>query len=52
MKVTNFLAIPAFVSWLLYLIKPIWMAWASIPLPNWFRIAGIMIAFAGFALLQ
>ena len=51
-KVANLLAIPAFLGTLLYIIIPVWMAWAAFPLPNLGRWLGVVIALVGFGLLQ
>ena len=34
-----------------YLLKPAWMAWSSMPLPDWVRLAGIGLFVASAALL-
>jgi protein-S-isoprenylcysteine O-methyltransferase Ste14 len=34
-----------------YMINPEWMAWSSMPLPNWVRWAGVALGVAGGALL-
>src|SRR5918994_6348654 len=34
-----------------YLLKPAWMAWSSMPLPDWVLLAGIGLFLAGAALL-
>lgn len=36
-------AVPLFGSVLVYIINPAWMAWASLPLPNWARWAGAVL---------
>ncbi len=51
-QIASLLAIPAFLSTILYLIAPHWMSWAAIPLPPWSRWLGVIIALAGFGLLQ
>ena len=51
-KIANLLALPAFFGTLLFLLKPDWMAWSALPLPNWLRWLGVGLAAAGFALLQ
>jgi protein-S-isoprenylcysteine O-methyltransferase Ste14 len=37
---------------LIYVLKPNWLAWASLSFPLWLRWTGVGIALAGFALLQ
>jgi len=51
-KAANFLALPAFIGLVLYLLNPAWMAWASMRLPDWSRWAGVLAAASGFAVLQ
>jgi protein-S-isoprenylcysteine O-methyltransferase Ste14 len=51
-KIAGLLGLIGFVSILLYAIRPIWLAWASLPLPLWLRWTGIGVALLGFALLQ
>ena len=48
----NLLALLALAGLVLYVVNPEWMAWAALPLPDWLRILGVLIAIAGFALLQ
>jgi protein-S-isoprenylcysteine O-methyltransferase Ste14 len=51
-QLSNLLSLVALISLVLYLIKPDWMSWASLPMPVPLRWAGVLIAFGGFALLQ
>lgn len=51
-KIANLLSIPALVATILYIVYPAWMSWASLPLPDWLRWVGVVIAGLGFALLQ
>ena len=51
-RIAHLLALPALVSLALFLIYPKWMAWSAIPLANWIRWAGVLVAVLGFALLQ
>ncbi len=50
--VANILSLLAFASTILYLVNPAWMAWASLPFPDWLRWLGVGIAILGFALLE
>jgi protein-S-isoprenylcysteine O-methyltransferase Ste14 len=36
----------------IYLLNPIWLAWASLEFPAWLRESGFALALAGFALLR
>jgi protein-S-isoprenylcysteine O-methyltransferase Ste14 len=51
-KIANLLSIPALVATFLFIVYPAWMSWASLPLPDWLRWVGVVIAGLGFALLQ
>ena len=51
-QVANLLAVPAFLSTLLYIFVPGWMSWSALALPLWLRWAGVVVALAGFVLLQ
>jgi protein-S-isoprenylcysteine O-methyltransferase Ste14 len=51
-QIANLLAIPAFISTVIYILFPDWMAWSSLPLPLWLRWLGVGVALAGFGLLQ
>lgn len=51
-KFAILLGVAAFISLAAYVISPGRLAWAALPLPDWLRWAGIVIASLGFALLQ
>lgn len=51
-KIAGVLGMIGFISLLIYVINPAWLAWASLSLPAWLRWAGVGIAVLGFALLQ
>lgn len=51
-KVAGLLGLVAFVSSILFVINPKWLAFAGLPFPDWLRWLGVGIALAGFALLQ
>jgi len=51
-RVANLIAVIALLSTALYLLRPTWIAWASLPFPLWLRWSGIVVALAGFGLLQ
>lgn len=44
-------ALPGFVGGIAWLIDPRWMAWSSIPIPDWSRWIGLAIVSCGGALL-
>lgn len=46
------LGIISFASILVYVFKPSWLSWASLPFPLWLRWLGVGVASLGFALLQ
>ena len=46
------LAILALLSSLAYILNPAWMAWPAVAMPTWLRWFGVVLALAGFALLQ
>jgi len=48
----NLLALPALLGLALWLINPSWMAWSALRLPALARWVGVLVAIAGFALLQ
>lgn len=50
--IANLLAIFALLATLVYLIKPAWMRWSAIGLPDWARWIGVVITLKGFVLLQ
>jgi protein-S-isoprenylcysteine O-methyltransferase Ste14 len=45
------LAIPLYLSMLVYMINPSWMAWAALPLPEWLRWAGAILGIATLPLI-
>jgi len=47
-RVTNLFAIAALLATVLYLLRPGWMTWASLPFPLWLRWTGIPIALGYF----
>lgn len=51
-KIAGVLGMIGFISVLVYVIDPAWLAWAGLSLPAWLRWAGVGIAVFGFALLQ
>lgn len=51
-KVAGLLGMAGFVSMILYVVNPKWLAFAGLSLPLWLRWTGAGIALAGFALLQ
>lgn len=51
-KVSNVMALPALIALAVYVIKPAWMAWSSIPFPVWARWVGVLLSAMGFGLLQ
>jgi len=51
-KLAGLLGIVGFITVLVYVIKPDWLSWASLPLPYWLRWTGVGVALLGFALLQ
>ena len=51
-KFAEGLSLIGFVAMLIYVLKPDWLAWASLSFPLWLRWTGVGIALAGFALLQ
>jgi protein-S-isoprenylcysteine O-methyltransferase Ste14 len=51
-KIAGILGMTGFVAILLYAINPVWLSWASLPLPLWLRLTGVAITMFGFALLQ
>lgn len=46
------LGLIAFISSLVYLISPSWIGFASLAFPNWLRFLGVVVALAGFGLMQ
>jgi len=51
-QIASVLAVPAFLSTMLYIVVPAWMSWSAVPLPLWARWLGGLIALGGFGLLQ
>ena len=50
--IANLLALLALAGLVLYVVNPEWIAWAALPIPDWLRMFGVLVAVAGFALLQ
>lgn len=50
--VAGLLGLVGFIAVIAYVIKPGWLAWATLSLPLWSRWTGVGIALLGFALLQ
>jgi protein-S-isoprenylcysteine O-methyltransferase Ste14 len=51
-RVASVLAILALLATLVYVLAPLWLISAALPLPAWLRWAGLGIALGGFALLE
>ena len=51
-KVSRLLAMIGFVSVIVFVAKPSWLAFASLSFPDRLHWAGVVLALAGFALLQ
>jgi protein-S-isoprenylcysteine O-methyltransferase Ste14 len=51
-RIANLLVLPALLGLALYVINPSWMAWSELGLSASVRWVGVLIAVAGFALLQ
>ena len=51
-RAAGILAVLGLIGTILYIINPNLMAWTSLPLPDWLRWAGVIIALLGFGLLQ
>jgi protein-S-isoprenylcysteine O-methyltransferase Ste14 len=51
-KVSGVLGVIGFISVIAFVINPSWLAFASLSFPVWLRWVGIVLALAGFALLQ
>ena len=51
-RIAGLLAVLGVVGTIIYIINPSWMAWSSLQLPVWMRWSGVIIALAGFGLLQ
>ena len=51
-KIAGVFGLVGFIAVLVYVSKPTWLSWASLPFPIWLRWVGVVIALLGFALLQ
>jgi protein-S-isoprenylcysteine O-methyltransferase Ste14 len=51
-KIGGLLGLIGFVSVIVFVIDPNWLAFANLPLPLWSRWAGLVFALIGFALLD
>jgi protein-S-isoprenylcysteine O-methyltransferase Ste14 len=51
-KVAGLLGMAGFISMIAYAVNPNWLAFARLPIPIWFRWAGMGIVILGFGLLQ
>lgn len=51
-RIAGLLGMAGFISMLAFVINPNWLSFATLPFPESFRWAGIVIALLGFALLQ
>jgi protein-S-isoprenylcysteine O-methyltransferase Ste14 len=51
-EVAGLLGLAGFISMLVFVINPTWLAFASLAFPAWLRWTGIAFAILGFALLQ
>ena len=51
-RIAGLLGLLGFVTVLVYAVKPGWLAWAALPLPQWLRWAGVGVVLLGFGLLQ
>jgi protein-S-isoprenylcysteine O-methyltransferase Ste14 len=51
-KVGGMLDPIGFISVIIFVVKPSWLAFANLPFPDWLHWAGVVLALAGFALLQ
>ena len=51
-KIAGVLGILGFISMIVYVINPNWLAFGDLAFPIWLRWAGVGIAILGFALLQ
>jgi len=51
-KIGGLLGLIGFVSVIVFVIDPNWLAFANLPLPLWSRWAGVALALIGFALLD
>ncbi len=51
-RFASLLALLGLIATIVYIVNPAWIAWASLPLPDWLRWLGLIIVIAGFGLLQ
>ncbi|MCI0555261.1 MAG: isoprenylcysteine carboxylmethyltransferase family protein [Anaerolineae bacterium] len=51
-KFAGLLGMIGFISMIVYVINPAWLAWANAGFPLWLRWLGVGVALLGFALLQ
>jgi protein-S-isoprenylcysteine O-methyltransferase Ste14 len=51
-KVGGMLGLIGFISVIIFVVKPSWLAFANLSFPDWLRWAGVVFVLAGFALLQ
>jgi protein-S-isoprenylcysteine O-methyltransferase Ste14 len=51
-QLANYLALPALLATVIYIVNPTWMSWSALSLPAWLRWLGVTIALGGFVLLQ
>jgi protein-S-isoprenylcysteine O-methyltransferase Ste14 len=51
-KLAGILGLIGFLALLVYVLRPDWLAWASLPFPMWLRWSGVGLALAGFGLVR
>jgi protein-S-isoprenylcysteine O-methyltransferase Ste14 len=51
-KLANLLSLVALLSSLLFILAPSWVAFAAFSAPSWLRWLGVVIALAGFGMMQ
>lgn len=51
-KIASGLGLVGFIAMIAFAIRPTSLSWAALPFPLWLRWAGVVLALAGFALLQ
>ena len=51
-RLSSALSVLALIATAIYVVAPARIAWASLPLPTWLRAVGLVLAGAGFALLE
>lgn len=51
-KLANILSVVALLSSLIYIVYPSLISWAIAPFPTWIRWSGLIIALAGFGILE